>query len=726
MVNKKKSKRQEPAQQAIQQAISRFFKQHPRKAYNAKQIIRKLSLNSNRDAVQHALEKLVDKEIIAPAFEDKFRLTGKPDAKRQPAQTPIGGKGPIIGSVDLTRSGAAFISVPGMERDVFVPPRAVNTALQGDTVEVRLRQSRRGGRPEGEIVRIVKRLNEQFIGTIRISRKHGVLLPDKLNIPFDILIHLNDLAGAQDGEKVVVQVTEWPGPDKKLRSPKGIVTGRLNDQSINDVEMQAILVHNGFQLYFSKDALAVANAFPARIPEEETKNRRDFRDILTFTIDPEDAKDFDDALSYRVLEEGGCEVGVHIADVTHYLQPDSALDQEAYERSTSVYLVDRVLPMLPERLSNELCSLRPDEDSLTFSAVFTFDANDKLVDRWFGKTIIHSHRRFSYESAQEVLETKEGDHVDALLHVNRIATKLRKQRFKDGSISFESEEVKFRLNEDGVPIEVYTKERKEAHLLIEDFMLLANKEVAAFIQKKGEGQEIPFVYRVHDLPDPDKLNDFVLFAKEVGFKMEVKTPEQVARSFNMLAEAAKENELLRMLEPLAIRTMAKAAYTTNNIGHYGLGFADYTHFTSPIRRYSDVLVHRSLAKNLEGVWREDKFLLEAKCRHISQQERRAMDAERESIKYKQVEFIEKHVGEIFEGQISGMMDKGIFVQLKGSLVEGMAPFSNFPEPFVVEESRLKARGQHSNTILKMGDTINVQITMADLARRQVEMRVIWE
>ena len=724
MVRKKKSKGHVPEQQAIQQAIGRFFKQHPRKAYNAKQIIRKLDLSANRDAVQHALTTLVKKEILESAFEDKFRLVSSAPSK-QAAPSPRA-KGPIIGSVDLTRSGAAFISVPGMERDIFIPPRAVNTALQGDTVEVRMRQGRRGGRPEGEIVRIVKRVNEHFIGTIRIWRKHAIVVPDKLNMPFDILVGLGELAGAEDGEKVVVHVTDWPGPENKLRNPKGKVTGRLNDQSINDVEMQAILVNNGFQLYFSEEAHGIADAFPAEISEAEIAKRRDFREILTFTIDPEDAKDFDDAISYRKLKEGGCEIGVHIADVTHYLQPDTVLDKEAYDRSTSVYLVDRVLPMLPERLSNELCSLRPDEDSLTFSAVFTFDEKDKLVDRWFGKTVIHSHRRFSYEQAQEVLETGKGDHAQELLHVNRIATRLRKQRFKDGSISFESEEVKFRLNEEGVPIEVYTKERKEAHLLIEDFMLLANKEVAAYIQKKSEGQEIPFVYRVHDLPDPDKLNDFVLFAKEVGFKMEVKTPEQVARSFNKLAEAAKENELLRMLEPLAIRTMAKAAYTTNNIGHYGLGFQDYTHFTSPIRRYSDVLVHRILARNLDSVWREDKFLLEARCRYISQQERRAMDAERESIKYKQVEFIEKHVGEIFEGQISGMMDKGIFVQLRGSLVEGMAPFSHFPEPYEVDDSRLKARGKHTATVLKMGDTVNVEIMFADLAHRQVEMRVIWE
>lgn len=722
--------------------LRRFYKQNPLKAFNARQILRQVKMDNDRNSIQHALEQLAAEQIILHAVEDKYRWGGVIEEKagsKKDRPTAGGHRGKdagksgdrgrkasiqtVTGRADLTRSGAAFIQVTGMERDIFIPPHAVNTAMQGDTVEVRYAANRRG-RPEGEVVRIIKRVNDQFIGTLRITRNGGVVVPDKLNMPFDILIRAEDLHDAGNGEKVVVLITEWPQPGGKTKNPRGKVTGRFQQQSLNDVEMQAILVHNGFSLYFSEEALAEMRSLPGEVTEADIATRRDFRDVLTITIDPEDAKDFDDALSYRALEDGGCEIGIHIADVTHYVRPGTALDREAFERSTSVYLVDRVLPMLPERISNEICSLRPHETSLTFSAVFTFDARDKLVGRWFGKTAIHSDRRYSYEEAQAILESGEGDNAPVLQHLNRIATKLRKQRFKQGSIAFESEEVKFRLNEEGVPIEVYVKERKEAHLLVEDFMLLANREVAAFIQKKAEGQEIPFVYRVHDLPDPDKLQDFALFAHELGFKMSVRTPAQVVASFNQLAQEARTNESLRVLEPLAIRTMAKAVYTTDNIGHYGLGFEDYTHFTSPIRRYSDVLVHRILERNLHTIHREEKAQLENRCRHISDQERRAADAERESIKYKQVEFIEKHVGEVFEGQISGMMDRGVFIQLKGSMVEGMAPFSHFPEPYDVDDSRLKARGRYSKNVIKMGDTVHAQILFADIARRQVEMRLI--
>jgi ribonuclease R len=724
MDKKLKIKGRKLEQKELQQALLRMYRHQPGKALNAKQAIRKLKVDNDRNSVQHALEDLAKKNAIVPAGEDKFRWSGTgPEARNKAPRMPHI-TGPIIGTVDLTRSGAAFISVPGQERDIFIPPRSVNSAMQGDTVEVRMAGAHRG-RPEGEIVRIVKRVNDQFIGTLHRTKKRDIVVPDKLNMPFDIAIDPSSKSDAENGEKVVVQITEWPGPDSKLRIPVGKIIGRFVGQSLNDVEMQAILVHSGFPLYFEADVLAEANALPRDISPEEIAKRRDFRDILTITIDPEDAKDFDDALSYRVLEDGGCEVGIHIADVSHYVRPGTKLDEEAYSRSTSVYLVDRVLPMLPERISNEICSLRPNEESLTFSAVFTFDAKDKLTGRWFGKTVIHSDRRYSYEEAQTLLEGAEGDYATEINILNRIATKLRKQRYKEGSISFESEEVKFRLNEEGVPIEVYVKERKEAHLLIEDFMLLANREVAAFVRKKNMENEIPFVYRVHDLPDPDKLQDFIQFAKEVGYKMEAKTPQQVAAAFNKLAEAARENELLRILEPLAIRTMAKAIYTTNNIGHYGLGFEYYTHFTSPIRRYSDVLVHRILEKNLEGEFRDDKYALEIRCQHVSKQERRAMDAERESIKYKQVEYIEKHVGEIFEGQISGMMDKGLFVQLRANMVEGMAPFSHFPEPYDVADNRLHATGRYSANVMKIGDTVNVQILFADISRRQVEMRVIF-
>ncbi len=724
MDKKKKIKGRKLEQSELQQVIRRMYRRHPFKAFNAKQVIRKLKVDNDRNSVQHALEQLARTEVIVPFQEDKYRWAGI-DAPPTDGATGRKGAAVFTGTVDLTRSGAAFIQVPGRDRDIFVPPHSVHTAMQGDTVEVRLVASRRG-RPEGEVIRILKRVQDHFIGTLRITRNGGIVTPDKQNVPFDVLIPPDGTGEAAHGEKVLVQVFEWPGPGSRIKSPKGRIQGRFEGQSLNDVEMQAILIHNGFPLYFSVEALTETRQLPQEIPSDERSRRRDFRDIVTFTIDPEDAKDFDDALSFRPLEGGGCEIGIHIADVSHYVRPGTALDREAYERSTSVYLVDRVLPMLPERISNEICSLRPHEESLTFSAVFTFDEKDRLTGRWFGKTVIHSDHRFSYEQAQEVLEKGEGPYATELQILNRIATKLRKKRFREGSISFESEEVKFRLNEEGVPVEVYVKERKEAHLLIEDFMLLANREVAAHIRKKSTGQEIPFVYRVHDLPDPDKLADFALFAKELGFHMELKTPKQVTASFNRLAEAVRKEEKLRMLEPLAIRTMAKAVYTTENIGHYGLGFEDYTHFTSPIRRYSDVLVHRIMEKNLEGEYRENKAALESKCVHVSQQERRANDAERESIKYKQVEFIEKHVGEVFEGQISGMMDRGLFVQLKGSMVEGMAPFSHFPEPFDVDDSRLKARGRYSGDVLKMGDVVQVQILFADLARRQVEMRIIFE
>jgi ribonuclease R len=463
--------------------------------------------------------------------------------------------------------------------------------------------------------------------------------------------------------------------------------------------------------------------FSAYPTPEEIAKRRDLRDIPTFTIDPIDAKDFDDALSIEYFDDGSCEIGVHIADVTHYVKPNTALDKEAYLRSTSVYLVDRVLPMLPERLSNELCSLRPNEDKYTFSAVFKFDKKDNLIGRWFGKTIIHSDRRFAYEEAQEVIENKEGDMTKEILDMARIARKMRKQRFKEGAIAFESEEVRFKLDEDGVPIDVYIKERKEANLLIEDYMLLANKEVAIYVNKK-EKPEIPYIYRIHDLPNPDKVAEFARFAFELGVHLKTDTPEQIAKSYNDLAKKAQTEEALKMLQPLAIRTMAKAEYATDNIGHYGLGFDFYTHFTSPIRRYSDVLAHRILYQVLENKnYRFNKETLDTQCRHISLMERKANDAERESIKYKQTEFMEKHVGSAFEGVISGIIDRGIFVELKESHCEGMVSFDTMYEAFEITDGRLKAVGLRTGKVYKMGDTVRVVITNADLQKRQIDMRM---
>lgn len=701
----------------LQSEILRLFKKNPKKPFNAKQVIRKLKIANNKDSVQNALELLATsgKLLATPDYKFKLGRGGGGGSRRRSTDTYYEGR------VDATRTGSGFIIVPDLEEDIFVPAKFMNTAMNGDKVKVRA-WARPGRRKlEGEIETVLERSTESFIGTISLFPKHAIVTTDGIGNPFDIYVSLDNTNNASNGEKVTVKITKW---DRGPRlDPEGEVSVVLGEAGTHDIEMKAILINKGFDLVFSKEAMEIAEALPATISEEEIALRRDMRGITTFTIDPDTAKDFDDALSIEFLEKGRYEIGVHIADVAHYLERGTALDKEAFQRSTSVYLVDRVLPMLPERLSNELCSLRPHEDKLTFSAVFTFDENDKIVDRWFGRTVTHSDHRFTYAEAQEGLDTGEGPYASELKKLNRLAHKLRKARFKEGSINFETNEVKFRLDEDGTPLEVFVKERKDSNMLIEDYMLLANREVASFIDRKAAGHEIPFVYRVHDEPDPDKVEEFARFAREFGFEMNVSSKTEIARSFNRLNKEAEKIPALKLLEPVAIRTMAKAAYSTDNIGHYGLGFDFYSHFTSPIRRYSDVLAHRILALNLtsEEAVRVKKDPLEEQCRHISLQERKAMEAERESVKYKQVEFIEKHIGETFLGQISGFSDFGIFVELKENYCEGMISFVNLPEPFDLASSRLKITGMHSGKELKMGDDIWVRIAATDLARRRIDM-----
>jgi ribonuclease R len=489
--------------------------------------------------------------------------------------------------------------------------------------------------------------------------------------------------------------------------------------------MQSILLMNGFNVRFPEEVEAEADQLPDSLSESDFADRRDFRGITTFTIDPATAKDFDDALSIDRSDDGTIEIGVHIADVTHFVKPGTEIDKEAYRRSTSVYLVDRVAPMLPEKLSNELCSLRPHEDSLCFSAVFKFDSNGNILHRWFGRTIIHSDHRFAYEEAQEVLETGEGPFSDEMRELNRLAHILRKRKLDNGALTFETDEVQFVLDEHGVPLEIYVKERKEAHMLIEDFMLLANKEVARFIGETRAMDHIPFVYRIHDHPDPEKIAELASFARMLGFEMRIDTPRQVAKSFNALAEAARDDEALQILEPLAIRSMAKAEYNTENIGHYGLAFTFYTHFTSPIRRYSDVLVHRILYENIDGrMKRWNMSELGEQCKHISDMERRAQKAERDSIKYKQAEYMKQFVGQEFEGHISGMIDKGIFVKIDATHAEGLIGFNNLPEPFSLDASGMVATGLHSGDQLKMGDDVRVRILDAIPEKRQIEMELV--
>ncbi len=718
MSRKKKSKKkgQKLSANQLKNELLRLFKRQPKKRLNAKQCIKKLKIANNRDSVQDALSKLEQDGKLFSFGEGTYRLDRSQKFEKD--------RSVYKGRVDMTKAGAAFIICDELDQDIYVPAKYINSALHGDRVEVSAYIGRKGRRPEGEVIKVLERATEFFIGTLRLSRKYAIVIPDRLNMPIDIFVDLNDTKGAKDGEKVIVKIKKWH--DKKNYSPIAEVTAVLGAVGSHDIEMKSILISNGFNLEFPEAVQKESEALSTEIPETEIARRRDMRKITTFTIDPETAKDFDDALSIEYLENGHKEVGVHIADVTHYVKPGTALDEEAYSRSTSVYLVDRVLPMLPEKLSNGLCSLRPHEDKCTFSAVFEFDTNDKIINRWFGKTLTHSDRRFTYEEAQEVLENSQGDFVKELLELNRLAKVLRQQKFKDGAIAFEAEEVKFKLDEEGNPVDVYVKERKDAHLLIEDFMLLANREVAAFIADKGkeDGQEIPFVYRVHDLPNMDKVADLVRFAKELGYELQANSPDAVANAYNQLANAARKDAALRMLEPIAIRTMAKAEYTTNNIGHYGLGFGYYSHFTSPIRRYSDVLAHRILEQNLEKNYRVRKDALEEKCKHISLQERKAMDAERESVKYKQVQFMEGRIGEEFDGVISGIIDRGIFIELEKIKAEGLIGFDRMEESFEIDNSRLKVVGTRTRQVLRMGDRVRVRIISTDLAKRQIEMELV--
>ncbi len=699
----------------LQQEVLKLFRRNPKKRFNPRQVIQQLRIDNNKDSVQYALDSLVESRLLVPLEDYKYKL--RSDA---PPSAKIGS---YEGYIDMTRTGSAYVTCDKLDDDVHVAAKYMNGALHGDRVRLNVWKPRGRMRPEGEVLEVLERASTHFVGTLWMHHRYAIVSPE-MKVPLDIYVELKNTKGAKDGDKVVVKITKYE--TGRFTTLEGVVTTVLGQAGSHDIEMQAILINNGFDLDFSEEAMEEAAAIAEHIDTAEIARRLDMREATTFTIDPFNAKDFDDALSIRYLDDGRCEVGVHIADVTHYLKPDGPLDKDAFRRSTSVYLVDRVLPMLPEKLSNELCSLRPNEDKLTFSAVFIFDKSYKIVQRWFGKTVIHSDRRFTYEEVQEILETGKGDFVKELKQLDKIATKLRKERFKKGAINFETPEVQFRLAPDGTPIEAFVKERKEAHMLIEDFMLLANKEVATFIHEKGKDKEIPFVYRIHDEPSPEKLEEFALFAREFGFQMDIGSPAAISRSFNRLVEAAHQEPALKLLEQPAIRTMAKAVYSTDNIGHYGLAFQYYSHFTSPIRRYSDVLAHRILERNLdpEAFFRVKKDKLEEQCKHISMQERKAMEAERESVRYKQTEYMEKHLGQEFDGVISGMSERGIFVTLTDTLCEGMVSFDSMGEPFRTLNSKLRVKGAYSGRQFKTGDVVRVRVVRTDMSRRVIDMELV--
>jgi ribonuclease R len=541
----------------------------------------------------------------------------------------------------------------------------------------------------------------------------------------DIFIPMEALNGAKNGIKAVAEITDWPA---QAKNPVGRIKHILGVQGENDTEMNAILAEYGFPLAFPSEVEHEAESIPSDITKEEIAKRRDCRDVTTFTIDPFDAKDFDDALSFRILENGNYEVGVHIADVSHYIIPDSALDKEAYERGTSVYLVDRVIPMLPERLSNGLCSLRPNEDKLCFAAIFELDANANIINQWFGKTVIHSNRRFTYEEVQQVIETKEGDFRDEILKLNELAYILRDRKFKAGAISFETTEVKFILDGDGKPTGVYVKERKDAHKLIEDFMLLANRKVAEHVSKMGKGKhKYTFVYRTHDSPKPDALNSFAQFASRFGYKINTKSDKEIARSLNFLMEDVEGKKEQNVLTHLAIRSMAKAIYTTKASSHYGLAFDHYTHFTSPIRRYPDVMVHRLLEHYLHGGQSANAEHYEKMCQHASQMEKRAADAERASVKYKQAEFLQDQIGHVYSGVISGVTEWGMYVEIIENKCEGMIRLRDISDDFyTLDEKNYQIIGQRKKKAYRLGDEVKIRVKNVDLAKKQIDFSLVQE
>ncbi len=703
----------------LEKSIYRAFVIRPKKRLNAKDLQKILKVKISKDKINHHLEQLADHQQLIHIRSGRYKLNKAVVQKNNPSKS-FGES--HIGKLDLTRSGSGFVIVDQLDQDIFIHEKNINGAYDRDVVKVGVIKSGRGRRPEGKIIEVVKRNRSKILGLLQISKKYALVTSLGKGRELVVQIDLKDLKGAENGEKVIVEITDWGASRRK--SIKGKVIEVVNEKNASDLAMKTILVDAGFELEFPDAVKREADSIKEVFTDEEISKRRDMRGEICFTIDPLTAKDFDDALSYKELEDGQIEIGVHIADVTHYVKENSPLDKEALNRTTSVYLVDRVLPMLPEKLSNNLCSLVPFKDRFTFSAIFTFDAKFKLIDRWFGKTVIHSKRRFTYEEAQDIIEAGKGDFSKELLAMDAIAKKLRKAKFKNGAIAFDAPELKFKLDDEGFPLEVFYKERKEAHLLIEDFMLLANREVATFIQKKGKDKEVPYVYRIHDTPDPERLEDFKNFALELGFKMDVSTPAKISKSFNELTKKAKEDESLKMLEPLAIRTMAKAAYSTENIGHYGLGFENYAHFTSPIRRYADVLVHRLLEKNLKKTHRTDKEKLEEKCTHISTMERKAMEAERASIKYKQIEFIKDKIGQVFDARISGMIDKGIFVELGESKAEGLISFNNMMESFSMDSNRMKITGKRTGQVLRIGDSVRVELLEVDMDLVQIELRLV--
>jgi ribonuclease R len=629
----------------------------------------------------------------------------------------------LEGRIDHVNQRFAYLISEGQEMDLVVDSNDLHGAIDGDIVKAMVvaGKERNDEREVAEVVEIVKRKKDEFVGRIELGRNTAFVIPDSRKIYFDFFIPVDETMNAKNGEKVLVKFVEWKPRDK---NPIGKVVKVLGKAGDNNVEMHSIMAEFGLPIEFPKEVEQEAEKIEWQLSKEELKKRKDFREVLTFTIDPVDAKDFDDALSIKKLSNGNWEIGVHIADVTHYIKYGTRLEDEALKRATSVYLVDRCIPMLPEKLSNDLCSLKPNVDRFTFSAVFEFDEEAVLKKEWFGKTIIHSDRRFSYEEVQAIIEAGEGAYFEEISVLNNLHKKLRANRFKNGAVNFETTEVKFKLDENGVPLGVFPKVRKEAHMLIEEFMLMANKRVAQFVfdYKKGKDKNV-MVYRTHDLPDLDRLKSFALFAKKFGYKIEPESKD-ISKELNKMMDSIQGKPEEGTLQNLAVRSMAKAKYTTNPMGHFGLAFEHYSHFTSPIRRYPDMMAHRLLEMYLADNIKAERKDMEDKAKHSSDMEKLAAEAERASIKYKQAEFMSKLIGQEFDGMVSGITEWGVFVEIIENKCEGLVRYQDMKDDFYeYDQANFRAVGRKYKNVITFGDKVRVKVKSADLSKRTVDLQI---
>ncbi|GIL22858.1 MAG: ribonuclease R [Bacteroidota bacterium] len=704
----KKAKRDKKERSSLYSSMIQLLEDSNGKTYSVEQLIRKFKLKKKSliEDLFKLLDALVDEGVVTQLSNGHFKSTKR--------------GGTITGVVDHVNPRFAYVTT-GVEgkKDIYVRSTDLATAIHGDTVEVEVHNKRSGENPEGRVSNIIKRGRNRFVGRIELSRNFGFVVPDFKKIYQDFFIYPENLNGATTNDKVLFEVIKWADRDK---SPEAKVVEILGKTGENEAEIHSIMAEFELPFRFPENVLQESEKISEGITPEEIKKRWDFREVLTFTIDPEDAKDFDDAISFRKLETGNYEIGVHIADVTHYVQPGTALDEDAFDRATSVYLVDRTVPMLPERLSNALCSLRPHEDKLTFAAVFEMDNKGKIHKEWFGRTVIHSNHRFTYEQAQEVIESGAGIFAEELKILNELHHILRKERFKKGAVNFETTEVKFKLDERGKPLAVVPKIRKDAHKLIEEFMLLANRAVATYVFKMKKGEEKnTFVYRTHDLPDQEKVEDFARFAKQFGHTLQLESAS-ISRSLNKLMDTIEGKPEQNVLQSLAVRAMAKAKYTTDAKGHFGLAFDHYTHFTSPIRRYPDMMVHRLLQHYLDKGKSVNKKQYEDKCVHSSEREKRAADAERASIKYKQVEFMSLAENKIYDGIISGVTDFGVFVEIVETKCEGMVRMADMKDDYYeFDEKNYRVIGRRRKKIYRLGDKVQVRIKKTDVDRRLIDL-----